>query len=225
MVARHVRYWRGQVHRWSTVYPFTGSVSAGSYGAAIAALKTMEQGICYGGSVVAGGLYEIALYDHASGGVPVAVQTYFDWTAPGGWVNYTSAGWASGTSPAVLDVAEAALQLEWQAGLSRSGKPVLFRKWYHAVPTVLPTPGAPDVPTTNISSLKTLAQTQMAAISALGITLGNSSRLAATTPTVRPYYGNHQMPRGRRRLAASASKASTDYSAILKIINGEVSGE
>lgn len=199
MVARHVRYWRGAVHKWSTVWPWTGTIASGSYGTAIGYLKTCEQGVNYMKvSNTTGGLYEIALYDSASGGVPVAVSTYFDWTNPASWVPYTAVAWAS-ASYAMNPVAEAALQVEWAAGLSTSGKPVHFRKWFHSVPDEANVPPAADVTSGEITSLTTLFTTLSNNMSALGAPMGRGGRLAALTPTVRSYFGNHQMPRGRRR--------------------------
>lgn len=199
MVARHVRYWRGAVHKWSTVYPFTGTLTSGNYGAAITFLKNMEQQVNYSKSGEnGGGLYEIALYDQASGGVPIAVSTYFPWATPGSWVPYNALGWGARTYE-LNPVAEAALQVEWPAGLSSSGKPVSFKKWYHSVPNEQNLPGTPDIVGSDVTALTTALTTGIAGISGLGAQLGHGSRLAATTPVIRTYYGNHQMPRGRRK--------------------------
>lgn len=199
IVARHVRYWRGAVHKWSTVYPLTGTISSGNYAAVIAAAKVLEQGVNFKNATgaTAGGLYEIALYDHATGGIPVALVTYFDPTVPAGWVAYTGAGWSTAPAP-VCSNAEVALQVEWLAGLSSSGKPVKFRKWYHAVPDAV-TIGTRDVVAADVTALQTFINTNIAVIGGLGAVMGNSSRLAATTCQVLQFYGNHQMPRGRRR--------------------------
>lgn len=220
MVARHVRYWRGVAHKWSTVYPFTGTLASGNYAAAIAALKTLEMGVNYCGTgTIAGGVYEIALYDQSSGGVPVAVTTYFPAATPGSWVAYTSAGYASHAYP-VISVAEAALQVEWLAGLSSSGKPVSFKKWFHAVPEIGASPGSPDVLAGDVTTLQTLINTQMAVIGGLGILLGSGSRLAATTCTVRNQFGNHQMPRGRRRKALVSGSGKVSFPSSLLVVPG-----
>lgn len=221
MVTRHVRYWRGSVHRWSNVYPLTGTISAGNYAAAIAAMYAMEQKVCYTPTaVVDGGLYEIALYDHASGGVPIAVNTYFPYATPGAWIPYTATAWDS-HAYLTIPAAEVALQVEWPAGLSRSGKPVTFKKWYHSVPQPLTGPGTVDVTAASNASLVTALMTGMAAIGGLGILLGNSSRLAATTPVVRSFYGNHQMPRGRRRKPLSLAGGSAErFPAGILIVPG-----
>lgn len=220
IVARHVRYWRGAVHKWSTVYPITGSISPANYGAVIAALKVMEQAVNYKTTgTVAGGLYEIALYDHATGGVPVAVTTYFPWATPGSWVAYGATAWPLAGGTALCTEAETSLQVEWAAGLSTSGKPVTFKKWYHAVPNSVAAPGAVDVQATDATALAAAFTSGIAAMSGLGGTLGNSSRLAATTPVVRLYYGNHQMPRGRKR-KVSALRTGSSFPASVLVVPG-----
>lgn len=199
IVARHVRYWRGQVHRWSTVYRFTGTIAAGSYGTAIAAIKTLDDGVCYHpASPVTGGIYEVAIYDHATGGVPVDIVTYFDWTTPASWIQYGSAGWGS-LSSSFESNAEAALQIEWHAGLSVTGKPVVFRKWYHAVPQIGGGGTGVDVTAGQVTSLSAIVNAQIAVVGGLGAPMGTGSRLAATNCVVKTYFGSHQMPRGRRR--------------------------
>lgn len=200
-VARHVRYWRGQIHKWSTVYPLTGSITAGNYGNVITKIHDLEQLVNYRTAAsVQGGLYEVALYDHATGGVPVAVVTYFPFGTPGSWIPYTGTGWTT-TSLVTCPEAETALQVEWLAGLSVSGKPVSFKKWYHMVPNSTAVGGAPDVAAGDVTNLTTTFTTGIAALATYGVLLGNASRLAAATPVVRNFYGNHQMPRGRRRKA------------------------
>nr|CRY96135.1 hypothetical protein [uncultured prokaryote] len=199
VVVRHVRYWRGAIHRWSTVYPLTGSLASSNYPGVIAATYTMEQAVNFKAGNVGGGVYEIALYDHATGGVPVSVQPYFNYESYPAWIGYTSTGWGAATE--VLEsAAEVALQVEWAAGLSSSGKPVRFRKWFHSVPaTVSITIPPVDVSPARITSLTAAFTTWSAAVGGLGVPMGNSSRLAANTPVIAQDFGNHQMPRGRRR--------------------------
>lgn len=220
MVARHVRYWRGAVHKWSTVYPFTGTLTSGNYAAAIAALATMEDKVNYMKSgEVSGGLYEIALYNQASGGVPIAVATYFPWATPGSWVPYGALGWSARTYE-VNPAAEVAMQVEWPAGLSSSGKPVSFKKWYHSVPNLQNVPPAFDISTTDKTGLTTALTAGIAAISGLGIQLGHGSRLAATAPVIRQYFGNHQMPRGRRRRPVEVSSSFAGLPPGILIVPG-----
>ena len=198
-VNRHVRYWRGNIHKWSTVYQFSGSVASADYPTLLGRLLDLENAVCYpapGGG--GGGIWEQALYNQSSGGIPVSVVSRFDPDTPGTWIPYSGSAWSSLTT-ALEGNAEVALQVEWLAGLSSSGKPVRFRKWYHAVPQLASGNTAPDVSSTNRTSIAGLIQSELSAIGGLGAPLGNSSRLAGATPEVLAFYGNHQMPRGRRR--------------------------
>jgi hypothetical protein len=201
IVARHVRYWRGAVHKWSTVWPFTGTLSAANYSTALLKIHDLEQAVNWGNAAIDGGLFETALYDQAVGGIPVAVQTYFDWTVPGAWIAYTPAiGW-SVVPASQLAPAEVAILAEWKAGLSVRGKPVMFRKWFHSAPTPTLVPPAADITPANVTALQAVMTNNLGAIAALGAPMGRGGRLAAAQTIVRPFYGNHQMPRGRRRKA------------------------
>lgn len=201
LVSRHVRYWRGSVHRWSTVWRFTGTFTGPGLVSATTALHDLEQGVNYPGiSTHQGGLYEISIYDHATGGVPVLTTTYFDWTNPAVWINYTGSAWAAPFGVAVGN-AEAAVVAEWHAGVSRTGKPVRFRKWFHMTPVTVASSGGADISPTDVSNIQALIDSKVAVIDGLGVQMGNGSRLAALNCTVLPHYGNHQMPRGRRRRA------------------------
>lgn len=199
IVSRHVRYWRGAIHKWSNVWPFTGTIATGSYATAIDHIHTLEQGVNYpdpsGGG---GGLWEIALYNQASGGVAQAVATYFDPATPGAWIPYSGAGWLV-SSVRLAEPAEAALSAKWQAGLSSSGKPVYFRKWFHAVPIVNALPGSADVSPAQATALMGIMTAELNAVGGLGAPMGNGARLAGTSGTVQSFYGNHQMPRGRKK--------------------------
>jgi len=207
-VVRHVRYWRGAIHKWSTVYPLTGVLSSGDYAACMGALYDMEQACLFAGNgTTAGGIYEIALYASASGGVPVYSNVYFPEAVPASWIPYAQTAWTTTGVPCV-DAAEVALQVEWAAGLSSSGKPVFFRKWYHAVAQRAVTPGASDISSSDQTSLTAGFVAGFAAIDGYGVQLGNSVRLAGTTPTVGLFYGNHQMPRGRRKPLGSLTHGS-----------------
>lgn len=220
VVTRHVRYWRGTIHKWSTVYPFSGSFASPDYSTVLAYVHSMEQDICYpapGGG--GGGIWEQALYNQSSGGIPVQVTSYFDPETPGSWVPYSGASWSSLTT-ALEGNAEPSLQVEWLAGLSRTGKPVRFRKWYHAVPQLASGNTAPDVNVTNQNSIRDRVQAGMSQVGGLGAPLGNSSRLAASTPSVLAFFGNHQMPRGRRRLVRTAARPASSFPPGLLVVPG-----
>lgn len=220
MVVRHVRYWRGTPHKWSQVFPFTGSISAGNYGAAINALHVGVQQICFQPtSATYGGNYAIALYNSATGGVPVAVTTYFDPDTTSAWVQYDGSAWGTHGQPAEA-AAEVAMGIRWAAGLSSSGKPVYFRKWVHAVPISTAAPGVRDISTTAAGAIANAMTSAQNAIGALGLQLGNGSRLASLSPVVEPYYENHQMPRGRRRLVRAAARPASSFPPSLLVVPG-----
>lgn len=207
MVVRHVRYWRGAVHRWSTVWPFTGSLSSSNYAAVIAQMRAVEQGVNFAGTgAVAGGTYAIALYASASGGVPVSEETYFDYETPSTWEPYTGSLWIEG-GDAVDPTAEVALGVKWLAGLSTKGKPVAFRKWFHSVRAGSGTGAGVDISAPEVTNIQQGLQSGIAALSTYGLLLGNASRLAAITPVVNPHYENHQMPKGRKRPLTALQKA------------------
>jgi hypothetical protein len=215
-VVRHVRYWRGDVHRWSTVYPFLGTLTSALTSSDAETLLLADDKMCFGINAGDGGTYECDLYDTASGGVPVASYIAFDWTTPGSWIKYGGAAWTGGT---VFETqAETSLAVTWPAGLSRTGKPVVLRKWYHAVPVSVGTAGqTPDIATGNLTSLKAQAVVLINALSAKGLVMGSASgRFAGTVPVVSPFYENHQMPRGRRRKAlVTASGRYTGPSVVI----------
>lgn len=199
-IVRHVRWWRGNIHRWSTSYEFTGSGTTPNT-AACTTLATNESPLLYDTSTTGkqGGIYEVQFY-LASGGTPVASETFFDYTVPTAWTGYNGAGWGATRTATPDPLGEVALGIRWQAGYSSTGKPVFFRKWYHSVPVSNVGGGNPDIGSTVQTSLAAAALTLQTCLApTYGLSMGNSRRLASTTPVVSPYYENHQMPRGRRR--------------------------
>lgn len=209
-VVDHVGYWRGTVHRWSTSYSFTGSGTAPN-SAACDTLLAADSAICYAGTNVSGGIPEVRFYNTATGGVPVVAKTYFDYAVPADWIKYTSTGWATHTN-APESALETALLIEWPAGLSTTGKPVTFRKWYHAVKVSINQGGdsGQDMLTADLTALTGAAASLTGClVSTYGLTIGNAGRLVTGAAVVSPYYSNHQMPKGRRR--TSLSKDGTKY--------------
>lgn len=200
-VVRHVKYWRGQLQRWSTVYPFYGSLTRAFSTADAMSLLTADDAMCYGQTASDGGTYECDLYNVATGGIPVVTYVRFDYASPSSWIEYSAAGWGSSRPTAyVVNVAEAALSVTWPAGLSKTGKPVKFRKWYHAVPESSVAGNTADLTGAQVTALTNQATALQGVFSSIGLSLGNA-RTSAGTPTVNPFYENHQMPRGRRRKA------------------------
>lgn len=200
LVLTHARYWRGTPHRWSTSHSLTGSAAL-SGTTLVDAFKTAESRICYSPAAGAnpGGVASARLYDKGSGGMPIEENVYFDWEDPGSWTGYTADAWDS-DAYAFEHAAEVAMLIQWGAGLSRTGKPVTFRHWLHAVPITNATAGAADISSTNRSTIVAIMPDYAAAATAHGLALGNSGRLASTTDlSVDGYYVNHQMPKGRKR--------------------------
>lgn len=199
IVTRHVRYWRGQIHKWSCSYSFTGS-GASPDTALCTAFRNAESPLLYPDSTTnANGIWEVEVY-LASGGVPVASETFFDPDVVASWIPPTGTGWGTPTAH-IEPAAEVALLVTWLAGLSKTGKPVTFRHFYHAVPATTMGGGAtPDISAATAASLQTAAtalQTSLA--SGYGLVMGNARRLAGQPPTIDQFYSNHQMPRGRRK--------------------------
>lgn len=205
-VVRHVRYWRGVVHRWSTSYQMVGSFS-GVTGVAFAhALLTADDKMCYGGGLASfGGTYECSIYDEVAGGTPLVSYIAFDWTTPASWIAHSGTAWGATTGAAETN-AEVALDVKWPSGISRTGKPVSMRKWYHAVPSVTPAGGAQQIPSATVTSLNAGALAVQSAIASGGVVMGTASGRIAGTGVALPFYGNHQMPKGRRRVTAASLK-------------------
>lgn len=199
IITKHVRYWRGNIHRWSNSYQFQGTAAAPT-GTDLTTLKTAEGNLLYSPTTgIWGGCYEAVAYN-AGGGVPIAEVSFFDPDTPASWVGYAGSGWGSHTvNPETA--AEVAMLVEWPAGLSSSGKPVNFRKWYHAVPlSSAATGGAADINSANLITLNAAAVTLTNCLASSHLLLSTGARYAGT-PAVSPFYANHQMPRGRRRRA------------------------
>lgn len=217
-VVRHVRYWRGKIHRWSTVYQYVGNPTATLDDTDCQEILQLDDAMCYGQSAVDGGTYQCEIYNNASGGVPIANFTRFDWQTPGTWIKYGSGAWG----PASADIAspaETALLVEWPCGLSKSGKPVSLRKWYHAVPTSGEPGAQADVSAGDLVSLQAKASQLIGPLGAKGLVLGSATGRLAGDPVVKAFYGNHQMPRGRRKKPAfKASLVSLSPSTIGKLL-------
>lgn len=221
-VVKHVRYWRGQIHKWSTSYLMTGSLLVPLDTTAAQTLMLADNKMCYVDTAgnKAGGAYACSIY-LASGGTPLCHYQAFDPDVPSGWINPVGSVWIATT--AVVDpTAENAALLEWPAGLSTSGKPVKFRKWYHQVPTSTAIAGAVQVDAAHQLAMATQANAiAVCLFGTYGIALGSPGRLPGLA-VCSPYYGNHQMPKGRRRTLGVA-KSEADFGKILSILQGEAS--
>jgi hypothetical protein len=194
----HVSYWRGLVKRWSTVYDFDGVLSKPIDSAAATLVLTADDNMCYGSSSSKnGGTYSCAIYNNATGGTPIASVTRFDYTNPTVWITYAGGSWA--TAPGfAAGTLEGALQVEWAAGLSKTGKPVYLRKWYHAIPTIGPSAGA-QFATADVTKLTAAANGLVNVLGSYGLILSSKSGRLAGAAKVSAYAGAHQVVRGKRR--------------------------
>lgn len=200
-VVRHVRFWRGAIQKWSTVYQFQGVPLGGSIITAdLTAVANNDKAMCYSKVASDGGVYQVECYDQTAGGPPVATINYFDPESPGAWTGFAGTVWAPFTQP-METVAETALGVRWLAGTSSSGKNVYMRKWYHAVPSSTAVAGAVDVSPAMITALTTQATALQSCLTSRGMGLAPPGRTSVGLPVVSAYYENHQMPRGRRRKA------------------------
>jgi hypothetical protein len=197
-VVKHVGYWRGVIHRWSTAYPYVGSAAL-SGTTVVDAVADRDSGMCFG-SAADGGIFESSLYDVTAKGSPIETHTYFDYLDTSAWTGYTSAGYFAVPS-AEAQPLELALLASWYAGMSRTGKPVFFKKWYHAVgETAAAVSGAADVTSANVASLGAYGAGFQGLLSAHGLAMGNARRLVAVgEPGIGAFFENHQIPKGRKR--------------------------
>jgi hypothetical protein len=220
-IVEHVRHWRGGIHRWSTSYLMTGSLTAPLDATACQTLMLADNKMLYQkSSGVDGSAYKCSIYA-ASGGVPIASYTAFDWETPASWTPVVGSVWTAAAT-ACDAVAETACLVEWPAGLSSTGKPVKFRKWYHQVPPSAAAGGAVDILSAQVTALNTQANAiSVCLYSGYGIALGTAGRLPGT-PVTSPFYGNHQMPRGRRKkTTTSTAKQASDFEQVLQLIESQ----
>lgn len=130
-------------------------------------------------------------------------------------------GWHPGSADLVSG-AETALVVEYPAGLSKTGKPVTIKNWYHAVPVSAPVGGAPDVSAADLLTLAAKAGEIKGVLGSKGLVLGSKSGRIAGDPRVLAYYGNHQMPKGRRK-KRTATGALTDVQ-LIELLGRELAG-
>lgn len=219
-VVRHVRYWRGAIHHWSTSYPFVGTGGSVPDATACQTLLNADNKMLYSTGSQHGGTYACSFYNVSAGGAAIAEYTAFDPTSPTSWAAGSASVWPTSAS-ALETQAEVALLVEWPAGVSRTGKPVKYRKWWHQVPVSSGVNGGQDVVAAAVTALQAQAVViQGCLIGTYALALGSGSR-SPGTPVVSPYYGNHQMPRGRKRKVASASKQAADYQEVLQLLENQ----
>lgn len=217
----HVGYWRGQVKRWVTNYPYNGSASPALDTAACDIMKTRDSQMCWGSaSATNGGISEVRIYN-AGGGTPIVEKIYFDWTTPAAWIPYTSTGWTTTGRTAEL-VGEGALLVEWPGGLSSTGKPVKFKKFYHAIPAPSANGAVAQVQAADVTSLTAVATGFVGALGAYGLVMGSASGRLAGSAVVSPYYAAHQRRRGRRKRTVAVSQSQ--YERVFQILENQAYG-
>lgn len=220
LITYHVRYWRGQIKRWSMSWEMTGSLTKPLDTTACQTLLLAADKLCYAGANTPGGSYQCTAYAKG-GGVPLATYTRFAWNTPGSWIAYGGNATWSSTSLPFENAAEVAALIEWPAGLSKRGKPVTFKKFIHAVPSSSSAPGVADISAGVATALANQANTASVSLYAgYGIALGNASRLPGS-PQTKTFYASHQMRRGRRKVthAAAVAQNGIDQGIIKKILD------
>lgn len=218
-VVRHVRYWRGQIHRWSTVYQYNGTPTSSMTNGDAQNLLEQDARMLYVGQGTGGGAYECELYNQASGGVPIARYVRYDWESPAAWLAPANSVWANPDDLTLNEPAEGALLVEWHAGLSSTGKPVSFKKWYHQVPTAVTQPGGPDISAANLASLTTQANALKGIFAAKGLVMGSPGGRLAGAAYANAFYANHQLRRGRRKKLSKVNQAG--FSKILEVVENQ----
>ena len=200
-----VSLWRGKVKRFNNTFH---AVSPGY----VPTLKTAmdKVGFKEDGDVLgdcSGGVASISVYN-ALGGPPISQTVYFDWAAPATWIPYVGSAWASVPAGTPVD-ASGESALIWYArlpGVSATGKPMSIRKYLHAVPSrSTQNYSDPDI------SLADQALLKVAFPSSL---MYSPRGVAAGTPNVEPYYGNHQRVRGRRRTTAAVAAQAFSFGVL-----------
>jgi hypothetical protein len=226
VVIDHARYWRGVPHVWSTTYFFGGGAwASGEAAAVVGSLLGMESAILYNPGANICGFIEARAYNAVTG-APVYVNNIGVLATPSTWDAYSGAAWSSVTGADYVSAAEVCFLLDTPlAGLSSTGKPVKSTKYFHSVGQLFNegTTGA-DIPAA--------VQTQIASYTAIlnsGVgpngrrMISNGGRFPSGAPTVRPFFGNHQMPQGRRKKATSGGTVLTR---LIKLVqeNPELAG-
>lgn len=186
----HEGLWRGNAHRWSTVYPYYGNYhDIGDD--LLDAIHDLDGEMCYPDPTTPGTTVEVAFYNLTDGGTSLISKAYGD--------AFSGTCWASVDTREAVRQLETCAVLNWAGGLSRTGKPVKFRKYVHAVADTNVAVGEPDISGTVQTELEARMTSLITALSPFGLAMGNARRFVGSAVSVDEFYGNHQMPRGRRR--------------------------
>lgn len=202
----NVGMWRGKIKRWNTTFHLSNSSSTSTLYSKMQAVGWKLAGDTVGDC--SGGVASITVYN-ATGGAPISQTVYFDWQVPTTWIPYTGTAWAGVAAATPLDASgeSAAVIVGHLPGLSKTGKPVTTRKYFHAIPSRT----AMNYSDPDISVAVQTAISNVFSVSDLQTKAGATP----TSKTVEPYYLNHQRVRGRRRPKAAIAAQSFSAGVIV----------
>lgn len=191
VTVQHQDFWRGQEHYWTTVYPYVGEATLGGGTTVTQLVGNKDAQLCYADPTSPGYITKVSLYDLTAKGTPLEVYD--------SGIAYNGDAWVPSGTPNADPVRETCAVLNWPAGMSRTGKPVFFRKYIHAVPLSAAVAGGVDINSDSSTAIGTVMGQFITLLAGHGLAMGNARRFAGSAVTVDGHYGNHQMPRGRKR--------------------------
>lgn len=194
-----VGMWRGKIKRWNTTFHGGSNTYTGQIYSAMQTIGYKAPGDVAG--ACSGGIASIAMYA-ATGGAPLSRTVYFDWQMPAQWIPYDGSVWASIPDGTPVDAAgeSALVYVGILPGLSKTGKPMSTRKYFHAVPSRTALSYLdPDVPEAVATAV---------ALRGNDLPMSTPAGITAVTREVLPYYGNHQRVRGRRKTTSQVAAQS-----------------
>lgn len=200
-----VGLWRGKIKRWNTTFHYSSSASTSAIYSRMQASGYPAPGDAAG--ACSGGTASIAVYN-AAGGPPLSNTIYFDWETPSTWIPYTGTYWSTIPAGTKLDAAgESALVLEGNmTGLSKTGKPVKTRKFFHAVPSRSAAAyNDPDVPAAVVTAFQSGWGT---------LYMANPAGVQPASVTALEWYGNHQRVRGRRKTTKAVAAQAFSFGVL-----------
>jgi hypothetical protein len=201
-------FWRGAPKTFVNRYVMSGSQPAASDATTvISALKGIEDqvypqiGAGQGYGFVQGRAYP------SGKGTFFAKVDYNPSKAQASSTGY--AGIQSGqTLVEIADTIEVCLIAETRLqGQSSTGKAMYLRKYFRGISgrTQGAEPGA-DLPPGTVAAIEGVIAPWRTGVGASNwVVIGNSGEQAAAAPTVQPFLGNHQVPRGKKRKASTKS--------------------
>jgi hypothetical protein len=200
-------FWRGNPHTWVNRYVMSGlTPSASAAATVINALKNIEEQLHAAVTSGAGvGFVEGRAYG-ATGGPPFETFGYNEGLTPTTATGFAGAGW-SGTEQAPAPALETCMMVETPLlGLSTSGKPVSLKKYFRgATYGVDEDYSAAAINPTDQAGITALVLPWQTGLGDPGSqVISPTGRTPAGPPTAHPFIVNHQVPRGRKKAAASS---------------------